>query len=166
MNFIRLKPKSQIATELLTVAQGKDPWMDYYNFKAKLVPPEIVARDMFLLELAKIHPLVMGVLKMEPNTVYNWHTDSTRGCTINMLLSFDDISHCLFTERPEDVQSQTQELHYEPYTYYLFNTQSSHMVINGYSVRYLASLEFADGLDLGFNKLKAELGKHQLLAQG
>ena len=166
MNYAELLPKCQITADLLAVAHGKDSWMDYYNFKAKIVPPEIVARDTFMLELAQIHPFVMGVLKMEPDTVYNWHMDSRRGCTINLLLTYEDISHCLFSTEPDQVQCKTQELYYRPKTYYLFNTQRHHMVINGGEDRYLASLEFAEGADLTFDQLKKELAEYQLLAHG
>ena len=166
MNYAELLPKCQITADLLAVAHGQDPWMDYYNFKAKLVPPEIAAQDRFLLELARVHPFVMGVLKMEPNTVYNWHCDSRRGCTINLLLTFDDISHCLFSDDPLQPQCATQELHYEPCTYYLFNTQRQHMVVNGYDARYLATLEFAEGADLTYDTLRKELADYQLLANG
>lgn len=166
MNYAELKPKCQITDDILSVANGQDPWMDYYNFKAKIVPPEIVARDTFMLELAQIHPFVMGVLKMDPNTVYNWHADSRRGCTINMLLTFDDISHCLFSTEPAQVQCRTEELHYQPDTYYLFNTRSEHMVMNGGGTRYLMSLEFAEGVDLTFDQLKKELAEYQLLTHG
>jgi hypothetical protein len=166
MNYAELKPKSQIAADILAVAQGQDPWMDYYNFQAKVVPPEIVAKDLFMLELAQQHPFVMGVLKMDPNTVYNWHADSRRGCTINMLLTYEDISHCLFSDDPTGVQCNTKELHYRPSTYYLFNTQHQHMVVNGGDTRYLASLEFAEGQDLTFDILLEEFQKYQLLAQG
>jgi len=166
MRYKELKPKSTISRELMAICQSPDSWMDYYNFKAKLVPPEIVARDLFMLELAQVHPFVMGVLKMEPNTVYNWHADSRRGCTINMLLSFDDISHCLFSDDHAQVQCHTTELHYAPDTYYLFNTGVQHMVMNGEGTRYLASLEFAEGMDLKYDQLRKELADYQLLANG
>lgn len=166
MNYTELLPKSTIAAAVLAVAHGNDPWVDYYNFQAKIVPPEIVAQDLFMLELAQQHPFIMGVLKMDPNTVYNWHADSRRGCTINMLLTYDDVSHCLFADDPTGVQCQTDELHYTPDTYYLFNTKRQHMVVNGGETRYLASLEFAEGDKLDYSQLRKELAEYQLLAHG
>lgn len=166
MSYTELKPKSPISEQLMAIATNDQPWEDYYNFKAKIVPPEVVAQDRFMLELAQVHPFVMGVLRMDPSTVYNWHADSRRGCTINMLLTFDHISHCVFSRDHERTQCHTLELHYLPDTYYLFDTSAQHMVMNGDGTRYLISLEFAEGINLKYDQLRQELADYQLLANG
>lgn len=64
-----------------------------------------------------------------------------------MLLSGKDTSHCLFTPHdndPESLQIPVTELYYKEDTFYLFNTQERHMVLNLDKPRYLFSIEFKD----------------------
>lgn len=90
---------------------------------------------------------------MLPNTCYNWHIDTERSVGINMLLS-DVNSKCLFSENPNSVVSEFEELVYEPNTYYIFNTQKPHSVLNFEGDRYLFSVEFLGASkSIGFQNL-------------
>jgi hypothetical protein len=80
---------------------------------------------------------------MPPNTTYNWHVDSDRKVGLNMLLQ-DGQSHCLFATEDFGVRCVVEELQYQPNSYYVFNTQVPHMVLNLEQPRYLFSLEFLD----------------------
>ena len=109
------------------------------------VPPEIIFEDDFFKWLVKRYHFVAGILKLDPYTCYDWHTDTRRGVGINMLLTTNQRSFCVFTENKnnEDVVFKIDELAYKPITYYLFNTQMPHTVYNFETTRYLLSIEFA-----------------------
>ena len=157
MNYYEISTKSAIAKEVLTFALSNKNWQEYYNFKAVQVPAEIVAKDQFLMSLFHKHPFAAGIVRLDPNVCYDWHTDTRRGVGVNMLLTPEIKSHCLFTSH-EGVQFPFQELPYKPDTYYLFNTQVRHMVINFDQPRYLFTIEFAEDKDqLSFDSLVAQV---------
>jgi hypothetical protein len=132
-------------------------WQDYYNFKAIQVPIEMLSKDPFLVALFHKHPFVAGIVQLSPYVCYDWHIDSRRGVGVNMLLTPEIKSHCLFTNT-EGVQFPFEELVYEPDTYYLFNTQVRHAVINFYEPRYLFTIEFAADKDqLSFENLLEQI---------
>jgi hypothetical protein len=129
--------KSVISTELLDFAiSGKD-WFKFYNFDTLLVPESILAKDPFFKTLP---PFKAGILRLPPNTCYDWHVDDDRGWTINMLLTTGK-SHCLFGAK-DGVAFPFIELVYEPGFYYSFNTKVHHTVLNFDTYRYLFSLQF------------------------
>jgi hypothetical protein len=153
MNYSQIPIKSVIAKELLEYALTTEKWQDYYNFQATQVPDEILAKDSFLRKLYPIHNFVGGIVRLEPHVCYDWHTDTRRGVGVNMLLNFEGVSHCLFA-KGEGTQFGFEELVYTPNRYYLFNTQTSHTVINFNEPRYLFTLEFgADKDHLSFDDL-------------
>lgn len=86
------------------------------------------------------------IIKMNPMTFYNWHTDIGRNCAVNMLIENVE-SHCIFTEKI-DANSRSSrsivELVYKPLKYYLFNTQIEHSVLNFKKPRYLLSITFKE----------------------
>jgi hypothetical protein len=134
-----------------------DEWMLYYNFHALQVPRKLVMMDPFFQELAKRYTFHAGVLRMPERTCYNWHTDTNRKVSINMLLR-DTHSDCLFLDDEPGMSFRFHKLLYFPETYYAFNTQVPHMVLNHSGDRYLFSVEFLDGSrDLTFDELCAEL---------
>ena len=139
---------STIANDLYRYAVDSHSWKQYYNFRAVPVPGEILWEDPFMGNLAEKRAFHAGILRMEPNTCYNWHVDTDRKVGLNMLLSDDGDSRCLFLDGEPGVVFKTQELSYQPDTYYVFNTQVPHMVLNTTRPRYLFSLEFL-GQDRG-----------------
>lgn len=93
------------------------------------------------------HPFQSGILRMEPDTYYDWHVDTNRGVSLNMMLS-PGHSHCLFRVKSEGKTGSFDELVYEPDTMYLLNTQIHHSVYNFNDVRYMFSIEFSENKDL------------------
>lgn len=83
------------------------------------------------------------IIKMNPMTFYNWHTDVGRNCAINMLVE-NVKSHCIFTENNNVNSRSIVELAYKPLKYYLFNTQIEHSVLNFEKPRYLLSITFKE----------------------
>ena len=65
----------------------------------------IIFEDDFFKWLVKRYHFVAGILKLDPYTCYDWHTDTRRGVGINMLLTTNQRSFCVFTENKnnEDV---------------------------------------------------------------
>lgn len=119
-------------------------WLPYYNFMALRVPDEILNQEPLLVELAKKRKFQAGLLRMDPNTCYNWHVDTDRHVGLNMLVLDDGKSKCLFCTGEFGVVMPIQELKYKEFTYYVFNTQIPHTVYNFSEPRYMFSLEFLD----------------------
>jgi hypothetical protein len=143
-SYMPVPVESSISKDLFVHAVNSHNWVKYYNFEAIAVPHELLAVDDFIVELAKKRKFHAGILRMEPNTCYNWHIDTDRKVGLNMLLSDDGKSRCLFLDGEPGVVFKTQELQYEPDTYYVFNTQVPHTVLNTEDPRYLFSLEFLE----------------------
>ena len=157
MNYYKAPSRSVIAKELLEFAATAQNWQDYYNFKAIQVPIEMLSKDPFLMDLFHKHLFVAGIVQLSPYVCYDWHIDTRRGVGVNMLLTPEIKSHCLFTNT-EGAQFPFEELVYEPDTYYLFNTQVRHTVINFYEPRYLFTIEFAADKDqLSFENLLEQI---------
>jgi hypothetical protein len=74
-------------------------------------------------------------------TWYDWHTDETRQCAINMLIEGTD-SQTFFGNRISRDIVELTELTYEPLQYYLINTQQKHAVLNLNNTRYMLSIGF------------------------
>lgn len=157
MNYYQIPSKSLISKELLEFALANQDWTDYYNFKAVQVPLEILIKDPFLVALFRKYTYAAGIVKLNPHSCYDWHIDTRRGAGVNMLLNFDGVSNCLFAQG-EGAQFPFEELKYQPDSYYLFNTQSKHMVLNFEAPRYLFTIEFeADSTALSFEYLLAQV---------
>ena len=158
--FYEIKIKSVIAQKAIEVATHPDAvWQKYFNFDATQVPNEVLAQDPLIAMIGSKHPLIGGVVMLPPNTFYNWHKDTRRGVSLNMVLNPQDgVSHCIFTEDKDAVVGTFTELKYQPDTYYLFNTQVNHMVINCDAPRLLLTIEFGEGKELlSYDDLLAEL---------
>lgn len=85
-----------------------------------------------------------GILRTKPFRYYQWHQDQDRGVSINLLLTPNVHSYTLFgTPSPDhNTQLDIVRLLYKPNTFYLFNTQVLHTVINFEEERFLFSIEF------------------------
>lgn len=150
--FYALSVKSVIADELLDFAMSSSAWRPYFNFSALQVPFDLAYKDPVLTGIGLKYPLAVGILRLDPYTTYDWHTDTKRGVSINMLLN-DVKSQCLFSVGETDATHKFLELKYQPKTYYAFNNQVPHMVINFAQTRYLMSVEFqADKDELTFEQ--------------
>ena len=152
-----LPAKSTIYDHLLAFAMGAGTWKKYHNFHAIQVPFDLIFSDPVLHTLGMQHKLAVGILRLDPYTTYDWHVDTRRGVSINMLLN-NVKSHCLFSVGETEATHGFIELKYQPKTYYAFNNQVPHMVINFEEPRYLMSVEFeADKNKLTFEQLLREV---------
>lgn len=124
------------------------PLYSYFGFHGSPLGPHIYLQDALLNNINNSMPIkYAGVIKLDPHTVYNWHIDQERRVAINMLLTANDDSHCVFSDNTNQIVIKTTELKYEPGRLYLFNTQYPHMVLNGHSDRWLFSVEFHSDID-------------------
>jgi hypothetical protein len=159
--YYELEKKSTITQSLIDTAHDSTEWIDYFNFKARLVPPEILFQDEFFIWLVKRYDFIAGILKLDPYTCYDWHTDTKRGVGINMLLTPHARSFCAFAPKKSEQVFKIEELSYKPMTYYLFNTQVNHTVYNFETTRYLLSIEFAkEKHELSFEDLLVDIRTH------
>jgi hypothetical protein len=154
--YYELGKKSTIANELLEFALRPEQWRYYDEFKARQVPHEILIKDEFIKYLLSKYKFTAGIIKIDPYHCYDWHKDGQRGVGINMILTPDIRSFCMFTDKRDESWKMYKitELIYKPMTYYLFNTQVYHTVYNFEDTRYLFSIIF-DGQkdDLTYDQL-------------
>jgi hypothetical protein len=162
--YYEILSKSVLTQELIDIANDSDPWVSYYYFNLKLVPREFLPKDPFLKWLASEYEFNIGILKLDPYVCYDWHTDSRRGVSINMLLTIEARSTCVFSKHKQGVVFSIEELIYKPDTYYAFNTQIPHTVYNFETTRYLLSIEFIkDSANLSFNHIMEDIDKNYRL---
>ena len=141
--YYEVKTKSEVISNLFPTILD-DQWLLYHGFNTLPIPNNIVLKEPFLNKInSKFKIKQAGILLIEENSFYKWHIDGLRGVGINMLLSHVN-SHCLFTEHDYDKKSQAKivELEYKQDTFYIFNTQHPHTVINFNGPRYMFSVEF------------------------
>lgn len=153
---------SDIADDLMTFfIESRQEAIIYHDFVAKVIPREILLRDLFLSSIYKKYPFNAALLIMEPETIYNWHSDGERRATINMLVN-DAESICIFMDPDEEqgMVNHITELKYRPMSYYLFNTEHRHLSINqSAKPRFLFSVEFhskEDGSLVDYRDLQIE----------
>lgn len=164
MNNYSVMGEGHRVAEGLRKAGFTDPdskWFDYFSFNAKEIPVGWLRdTDFSLHALYDSHPFKAAVLYYEPYTLYDWHIDDRRGVTINMLIGGE--GHCLFRwpmegAKTDSMVSSVAELDYDTDTYYLFNSQIPHTVINLDTPRFLFSLEFTeDKTQLTYDQLLRE----------
>ena len=157
--YYEINKKSTIYKDLQDFAFSPSEWVPYYNFNAKHIPHEILFQDDFFRWLSQRYNFLAGVLKLDPYTCYDWHTDTRRGVGINMLLTPPTQRQaCLFKVDSDETVFKIEELKYKPSTYYLFNTQIPHTVYNFETTRYLLSIEFAKNKEqLSFEELVKDI---------
>ncbi len=143
-SFFAVPQKSTITEDIKKLMElaPETAWVPYYNFAALPIPHSTLYQDPFFQKLAKRHEFHAGVLRLPPKTCYNWHIDTDRGVSINMLVEDDGRSQCLFLDGKPGVSFKFDELKYEPDTYYVLNTKMPHIVLNYSAPRYLFSVEF------------------------
>ena len=152
-----ISTKSILKPELLAIAKDNNPWIPYYNFMAKPVPHEVLNQDPFFDWLKDRYEYIGGIIRMNKFEQYDWHVDTRRGVGINMLLSHGK-SFVYFTETPNELVKSVYPHKYQDDTYYLFNTQVPHCVINLDQPRYLFTIEFAlDKTHLTFDQLRQDI---------
>jgi len=145
---IALPTRSALQETLLQIIEETPDtaWKEYYTWKALKVSDEILSKDPVLAPLMGAVEFKAGLLRMPPYSCYHWHVDSDRGVGLNMLV-FGDDSKCVFSRDYGQIICSIEELHYAPSTYYIFNTQIHHTVLNFEKPRYMFSIEL-----LGHNR--------------
>lgn len=146
--FTEISTKSSTLSEYFKSGEAREAHLSgYIGWDGFLLEPDIYLSEPFLGAINEQFPIRFGgIIKMAPKMVYKWHQDRDRKGGINMLLTANDSSHCLFTahDSEETLQLEVSELYYKEDTFYLFNTQERHMVLNLDKPRYLFSIEFED----------------------
>ena len=148
--------KASIFYDYLNELVNKEhSWETHFGFDAIQVDSRWIQVDHALRAVDKLQPIrALGVLRVPPNSFYNFHKDSYRLSTINMLIKQEE-GHCYFIEPKGEHYSDCTELVYKPRTYYLFNNQAIHGVVNKSKPRYMLSLYFAN--ETKYSDLQAKL---------
>ena len=144
--YLELKTKSQFITNHFFSNFNELRWIDYCGFLTARFSNDLISEEPALVALDKKFKIEsIGVVMLLPNKSYLWHVDQKRGLSINMLLSYDHVSHSVFGDfgqRPSREQVDIKELEYKKDTFYVFNTQKPHTVFNFNGSRYLFTVEF------------------------
>ena len=160
--FEEVNHVSEIADDLMNFfIESRQEAIFYHDFVAKVIPRKIFLKDSFLSDMYKKYPFNAALLIMEPGTIYNWHKDGRRKATINMVVNATE-SICIFMDPSEEqaMVNHITELRYQAGSYYLFNTEHRHLVVNqDVKPRFLFSVEFhdkEDGSIVDYNDLEIE----------
>jgi len=148
--YSEIKQKSVVIFDYCkNIIENKNSlWYPYIGWDVSLFPQDFLLKEPVFEKLNQKFPIKRAaILRSDPYQNYEWHTDQYRGVCINMLLSFDHVSHCLFGVRKNATNVYFHELKYKPDTFYLFNNQFPHTIINFDNPRYLFSLEFVANAD-------------------
>ena len=158
------KPRIGKALDEAMVASKPGDWNEYWGWLAlELDTAGVIAGDPFLEWLYARHPFRAGILSMQPESFYGWHTDGRRGVSVNMLTDFPHPAgtHFSMFALPRDKARSTGrfiELRYKPSTFYLFNNQIEHAVYNFDGPRFVFTVEFEEDKGaLSFESLKGEV---------
>lgn len=160
--FIPLEYKCPITQKLLDFARSvpEEDWEIQRGFIVTFIPDEIIDLDPYLRAVKQQYEVLQVLVCLPPNTCYPWHKDLNRRTIINMPLNAQDKSCCVFAHKVEEEQYfEFAELKYQPDTYYLFNTQEEHMVLNFSEKRYLFSFTLKGIRDVPFREVADELLK-------
>lgn len=158
--FIPLAYKCPITQTLLDFARSvpDEDWEVQRGFIVTLIPDEIIDLDPYLRAIKDRYKVLQVLVCLPPNTCYPWHTDLNRRTIINMPLNAQDKSCCVFANKLENEQYfEIVELKYQPDTYYIFNTQEEHMVLNFNEKRYLFSFTLTGIKDVAFREVADSL---------
>jgi hypothetical protein len=136
--YYKLTLVDTFTDQLMNQATTRQDWFSSNGFDILKIDKSFFKDSKLfpVIELVNATPLIF---KMNPMTWYDWHTDSTRQCAINLLLTGYN-SHCFFGDRESRDLVHLTELTYSPNTYYLLNTQTKHAVLNLTETRYLLSI--------------------------
>lgn len=147
--FTELKPKAEAVPDFIRWVLCESPeWQSHFGFDAIQLPNELIDIEPALKELHAVWPIGrLGLLRVAEKSVYDWHVDEYRLSCVNMLFTLGSSSHTLFGQQRDALNKDVIELKYEPDTFYLFNNQVPHTVINLGEPRYLFSLYFQEEKD-------------------
>ena len=146
--FKKFKTKSEHLISIAPSLVTANIWARHYGLDIMAVSDEIWYKEPLLRRITQRFPIEVGfIVRIPPNNSYNWHTDGTRAAGINLKLTAESRSHTLFAENVDEWNDSFTELDYEFKSFYLFNTQHRHCVLNFDSYRYLFTLQFVQTKD-------------------
>ena len=164
MNYYQVPGKSVLNQDLIDLINNPDPWVSYYYFNIKPVANDFLSKDPFFQWLNGRYQFQTGILRSDPYTCYDWHVDTVRKVSINMLINSDLRSVCVFSKNKQQTVFDIEELKYQQNIYYIFNTQIPHTIYNFEDTRYLLSVEFLkDSANLSFNHVMEDIDKNYRL---
>ena len=141
--YKKIKMKSIIVSKNYKRLIDEAIWSFDDGWRNFSIPEFVWNTEPLLKTINKQFPIKRCViLEMPANSLYNWHTDFVRGASINMKLIMQDRNHTFFGDPIDQFSDHVVELDYEKDTFYLFNTQHKHCVINFENDRYMFSVEF------------------------
>jgi hypothetical protein len=142
--FLELKPKAKgLSAHLKELANSNDLWQKHFGFDCIEIEKEWIDKEPALAMVHSCHKIQrLGLLKIDAKTMYDWHVDAHRKSCLNMLISENHNSITLFGSQKDYINKYIIQLKYKPNTYYLFNNQQQHCVVNLDGPRYLFSLYF------------------------
>lgn len=139
--YYELAIKDNIRDPLLNYAKVNNNWRFHRDFFTTRAPSNIL-QNTVLNDLILKFSAEPTIFKMEPNTLYTWHTDATRSCAINMLLDGND-SLSLFGELTGGHHLwKFFEVPHGNNRFFLVNTLKNHAVLNRSCTRYMLSVGF------------------------
>ena len=138
--YYKLNLVDTVSDQLINQATTRTDWFSSNGFDILKIDKTVFKGSSLFSVMLKFNASPV-ILKTNPMTWYDWHTDSTRQCAINLLLTGFD-SHCFFGDRESRDIVNLTELTYSPNTYYLLNTQTNHAVLNFSETRYVLSMGF------------------------
>lgn len=161
--FCEIGTSSSLISSYFSKNFNNANWESYYHFKAWEISDQIWKSEAVLSEINKEFKIKKaGIISIDANSIYDWHTDENRGVSINMIIEADH-SHTLFKRDEKQLVQKITELRYKPNTFYLFNTQALHCVINLNEPRYLFSCEFEENKkNLSYLKILTWIKKNKL----
>jgi len=155
--FLPLKQKSSHIADYCNKLLSRDAeWAPYIGWDVVLIGKDELLKEPALRDIDSQFTISRAaILRTDPYQVYSWHKDEYRGACINMTLTPDWPSHCLFGRDKDYASKYFTELKYDPNTFYVFNNQVDHCVINFDQPRYVFSIEFVQTSDtLNFPEIR------------
>jgi hypothetical protein len=107
-------------------------WVPFMNISINFqntLGKKISKSDIFLSNLQTKFSGTLRLYMFPRMTVYNWHRDSAMGCSLNLVME-DYNSSSLFTRSNQSILNEVIQLPYKKNTWYLFNSQILHSVVN------------------------------------
>lgn len=145
MHYAKIRENTAIKNNILSLIKNDSEWVQRNSFDVLLIPQNYIVEDNILSCIANEFETYSAILKMNPNTFYNFHRDEKRKCAINLLLTGFD-SSCFFADKLTDdyMLVNFEEFKYQPDTFYLLDTKKYHAVANKNNIRYLLSMGIYD----------------------
>lgn len=132
------------ASQLLTPFENFNVWKSFCYDSDSC--DTIINGNQTLREINKILKISKCmIMSVSPNSFVNWHHDyPVKGPVLNLLLTPHHRSHSLFTYNIPDTYNLIECL-YKQNTFFLYNTDIIHSILNFEETRYVFSAIFEQG---------------------